>query len=562
MALDTDRAFPLLRNLTLHLAVRLAPAKGSRKPRFAVFPLEPALDRLVRVPSLESFAYLLIEDVVKLFLESLCPDERIMECQPFRITRNADMSVQEDLAPDLLKGMLDVLDARREGACVRLEIAETATQRLRNFLQSSLALRSEDIYAIPGPIDLAFLSSLADLQDHDELKYEAWPPQPSPAIDPALSMVENVAKRDILLQHPYEHFDPVVRLMDEAADDPQVMAIKQILYRTSYNSPIVTALRRAARKGKYVTVIVELKARFDEARNIEWAQAMERDGVQVIYGIKGLKTHAKLTIIVRRDPEGVRRYLHIGTGNYNEATARLYSDTSYFTCDEDLGTEASIFFNTITGFSQPRSFHFIAAAPLGLRDRILELIEAERAFKKQRQKALIVAKLNALVDPDIIQALYGASQEGVEIRLNVRGICCLRPQVPGISENITVTSIVDRYLEHSRIFYFHHGGEERLYLSSADWMPRNLDRRIELLVPVRDKRCCGKLLDILNVYLDDNVKAQRLLPDGSHERVMAVGRRKRVRSQEALYDKICQSVKKRFKQRPVSFKPHRPTADE
>ena len=299
---------------------------------------------------------------------------------------------------------------------------------------------------------------LTDLKGFDALRYEPWPPQPSPDIDPKTSMFEMLSRRDVLLCHPYESFEPVVRLIEEAAEDPDVLAIKQMLYRTSRNSPIVAALARAAQRGKHVTAIVELKARFDEARNIEWAKNLEQADVQVIYGVKGLKTHAKICIIVRREPQGIQRYVHFGTGNYNEITARMYSDVSFMTCNEELGADASSFFNAITGYSQPQRFRKIAAAPLGLRDRLLELIDAETERKQQGQKAQISAKLNSLVDPEIIQALYAASQAGVKMRLNVRGICCLRPGVAGLSENITVVSIVDRFLEHARILHFHHGG--------------------------------------------------------------------------------------------------------
>ena len=561
MAVDPDAPFPLLRNLTLHLAVRLAPAEGSRTPRYAVFPVAPGLERLIRIPSRESFAYVLIEDVIKLFIHLVFPGEKILECQPFRITRNADITVQEDLASDLLSGMLDVLDARTESECIRLEISENVTRRLRTFLQRALKLRTQDIYANPGPLDLSYLWSLADLQGYEEHKAEPWRPQPSPWIDPTVPMFDTLAQRDILLHHPYEQFDPIVRLLEEAAADPDVLAIKQILYRTSTNSPIVAALAHAAAMGKYVTVIVELKARFDEARNIDWARALEKAGVQVIYGIKGLKTHAKLCIVIRRENDGIRRYLHMGTGNYNESTAKLYSDISYLTCDEDLGVEASIFFNTITGFSQPRTFQHLAAAPNGLRERLLELIEAERALKKRRKKCRIMIKVNSLVDPALIQALYGASQDGVEILLNIRGICCLRPGISGVSENIRVTSIVDRHLEHSRIFYFSHGGEDRLYIGSADLMQRNLDRRVELLVPVRDKACKKRLMQILETYFTDSVKAKMLNADGSYSRVGMPEGGKPVRSQEVLYRRATRAAQKKVKQRRTAFEPHRPSAD-
>jgi polyphosphate kinase len=363
--------------------------------------------------------------------------------------------------------------------------------------------------------------------------------------------------------HPYQSFDPVVRLVEEAAVDPDVLAIKQILYRTSRTSPIVAALARAAQRGKYVTAIVELKARFDEARNIEWARNLEEHGVQVIYGVKGLKTHAKVCIIVRREPHGIVRYLHFGTGNYNETTARLYSDVSLLTANEELGADAVTFFNTITGYSQPQRYRKIEAAPTGLRPRLLELIESETHRKQQGLAARIDAKVNSLVDPEIIQALYAASQAGVPVRLNIRGISCLRPGVTGLSENISVVSIVDRYLEHARILRFHHGGDDLVFISSADWMPRNLDRRIELLVPVEDPPLKQRLVETLETYFEDNVKARHLQPDGSYVRPkIPRGTRRRRRSQELLYEEACRRLKVAQQSQPTTFEPHRAPGGE
>ncbi|HEY2411345.1 MAG TPA: polyphosphate kinase 1, partial [Pirellulaceae bacterium] len=390
----------------------------------------------------------------------------------------------------------------------------------------------------------------------EALKYEPWPPQPSPDIEQGTKMFDIISRQDVLLFHPYESFDPVLRLIEEAAADPDVLAIKQILYRTSRKSPIVAALARAAQRGKYVTVIVELKARFDEARNIEWARSLEEQGVQVIYGVKGLKTHAKTCIIVRREPHGVVRYVHFGTGNYNEITAKIYSDASLLTANEELGADAVAFFNAITGYSQPQRYRKIEAAPTGLRPRILELIEAETHRRQQGQQAFIDAKINSLVDPEIISALYAASQAGVPVRLNVRGICCLRPGVAELSENISVVSIVDRYLEHSRIFHFHHGGDNLVFISSADWMPRNLDRRIELLVPIEDQAAKERLIAILNTYFDDNVKARLLQPDGTYKRLKP-GRKKARRSQEVLYEEVRQRVKEAGQSKTTTFEPHR-----
>ncbi|MFM7842643.1 MAG: polyphosphate kinase 1, partial [Planctomycetota bacterium] len=472
-----------------------------------------------------------------------------------------DLSFREDQAADLLVGMTELLTRRRQGDSVRLEIAANCSSATLEFLQSVLMLAERDLFLIPGPMELSTLSSLCDLKGFDSLRYEPWPPLPSPDIDPKIDIFQALNQQDILLHHPYESFDPVVRLIETAADDPDVLAIKQILYRTSRNSPIVAALARAARRGKQVTAIVELKARFDEARNITWAKNLAQDDVQVIYGVKGLKTHAKLCIVVRREPHGIQRYVHFGTGNYNEITSRIYSDISLMTCNEELGADASSFFNAITGYTQPQNLTKLAAAPLGLRSRLMELILGETERKRQGQKAQITAKLNSLFDPEIIEALYQASQAGVKVRLNVRGICCLRPGVPGLSENISVVSIVDRFLEHARILYFYHGGDERLFISSADWMPRNLDRRVELLVPIEAPLAKQRLVSILDYYFQDNEKARQLQSDGNYQRVKA-SKRKSFRSQERLYQDLAQAAAQAEQMRRVVFEPHRAPSNE
>jgi polyphosphate kinase len=472
------------------------------------------------------------------------------------LPRNADISVREDAASDLLAGMEEVLDERRHADCVRLEIDESASPMLLNFLRRALGIEKVEAFSLPGPLDLAAWSTLSDRLGFDHLKYEPWPPQRSPLLTAGRSMFETITAQDVLLYHPYDSFEPVQRLVEEAAVDPEVLAIKQILYRTSRDSPIVAALQRAAENGKHVTVVVELKARFDEARNIAWARRLEQAGAQVIYGVKGLKTHAKACLIVRREPHGIQRYVHFGTGNYNEATARVYSDASLFTVDGDLGSDVVAFFNAVSGYSQPQKYRKLEAAPIGLRDRLLEMIRTETDRARDRQPARIMAKVNALLDTQLIDALYEASQEGVEIRLNVRGICCLRPGVPGLSENIEVVSIVDRFLEHARIMYFHHGGDGRVFMSSADWMPRNLDRRIELLVPIEDAQCRQRLTHILETCFADNAKARRLRGDGTHERATAAG--EVVRAQERLFDEVRAAVRQAEQQRATVFEPHLP----
>ena len=475
-----------------------------------------------------------------------------------RITRNADMSVQEDQAFDLLSEMESVLEARTRSDCVRLEIEAAVSPATSKFLQTIFGVDDLGTYSVPGPVDLSVLMNLGSLSGFDKLKYKPWPPRQNPRFIKGKSIFETIRAGNILLYHPYDSFDPVQQFVDEAADDPDVVAIKQVLYRTSKNSPIVAALARAAEKGKYVTALVELKARFDEERNIEWARELENAGVQVIYGIKGLKTHCKICIVLRKEPQGLRRYMHFGTGNYNEITARLYSDVSYLTCDEDYGIDASAFFNTITGCSQPCPYRKIEAAPHGLRNKLISLIEAETERSRQGHKARIMAKMNALVDVHIIKALYAASQAGVKIRLNVRGICCLRPGIKGLSENIRVISIVDRFLEHARIFYFLNGGDEQVFISSADWMPRNLDRRVELLIPVEDASSRQRLVQILETHLADTVNGWQLKSDGRYERLAAPGKKKPVRSQEEIYLQVCAMTEESRRQQRIMFEPLRP----
>ena len=560
MAIDPEDDFPLLAGLSLNLFVRLPPA-AEGLPRYAVVVLPRALPRFLTLPSEQGYHYVLLEEVVSAFLARLFPGETIVESVPFRLTRNADLSVREDLADDLLQGMKDVLTERRQSACIRLEIGPRTSGETLTFLQGALGLSERDLYPAPGPLGLAVYFRIATLSGFPSLQEDDWPPQPSPDLAPRESIFEAIARQDLLLFQPYDSYDPVVRLLNEAADDPHVLAIKQILYRTSERSPMVAALARAAEKDKHVTVVVELRARFDEARNIEWATELERAGVQVIYGLRGLKVHAKACLIVRREAAGIRRYLHLGTGNYNEKTARLYSDVSLLTCNDDLGADVSQFFNAITGYAQPFAYRKIEAAPLTLRARLLELIQNETERRKQDQPARIVLKLNSLVDTAMIAALYEASRAGVEVQLNIRGICCLRPGVPGLSENIVVSAIVDRYLEHARILYFHNGGEPLVFISSADWMPRNLDRRVELLVPVEAPPARERLIAILETCLADNVQGRRLTSEGAYKRLTAAGRSKVVRAQEMFYRWACAAAEQAERKQSLVFEPQRPAAD-
>lgn len=556
MGIDTERDFPLLTSRSLYVGVQIAAAEEDRGHRFAVIPLGKTLSRILTLPTDHGFSFALLEDVVRCFVQDFFPGEEVLSTASFRITRNADISLQEDSAADLLHGMKEILQLRKTADCVRLEIDDQASTDILDFLHQSLKIGPTETSQLPNPIDLSFLMRLAVIEGFDHLRNTPWPPQRSPLIDPSQSMFSTLSEQDILLAHPYESFSPVVRLIEEAADDPDVLAIKQTLYRTSKDSAIVAALQKAAERGKYVTTIVELKARFDEARNMEWAEELEEAGVQVIYGVRHLKTHAKICIIVRREPRGIVRYVHFGTGNYNESTAQLYSDMSYFTCNEELGKDASSFFNAITGYSQPQQYSALEAAPIGLRKKLLSLIDSEIERRKQGQRALIMAKLNALVDADLIEALYRASQAGVTVQLNIRGVCCLRPGVKGLSENITVVSIVDRFLEHARMIYFHHGGDSLSFISSADWMPRNLDKRIELLVPIVDRNCKRRMTEILETYFHDNRNAWQLMPDGSYQRRQP--KDDPVRSQEILYQSAVDTLKVAEQTRTTIFEPHQP----
>ncbi|MBF0500953.1 MAG: polyphosphate kinase 1 [Candidatus Riflebacteria bacterium] len=534
-------------------------AVGETQFRYAIVPLPRGLPRFVTVPGGDGYCYILLEDVVTAFIQRLFPGEPVLETVSFRITRNADLAVAEDQASDFMEEMKDVLVERKRGDCVRLEIDRRASRQTLAFLSEALEIGAEEIYTIAGPIQLSSFMTLGGKPGFDGLRFEPWPPLPSPDLKPGDSMFEAIARHDIFLAHPYQSFEPVTRFIDEAADDPDVLAIKQILYRTSKESPIVAALARAAAKEKHVTVLVELKARFDEARNIEWASALERAGVQVIYGLRGLKVHGKICIVVRREAGGIKRYVHFGTGNYNETTARIYSDVSLMTCAEDFGADASAFFNAITGYSQPVRYRKIEAAPVGLRSRLIDLIDSETERSRQGQVSFIKAKLNSLVDVDVIKALYRASMTGVKIDLIVRGICCLRPGVKGLSENIRVISIVDRFLEHARLLYFHHGGDRLLFLSSADWMPRNLDRRVELLVPVEYEPCRAVMMEILESAFFDTAQAWQLQTDGNYLRINPVRGAKMLRSQEILYKKAKDAFGMARKNRVGVFEPQRPT---
>ena len=563
MAIEPEEVFPLLPNQMLNVAIRLAPVKeappdrSAGADRYAIIPCGRTLPRFLSVPTDSGFAYMLLEDVVILSVNLFFPNDEILECVPFRLTRNAEVEVEELTPHGLAESMAEVLLARTQADCVRIEIDERASAEMVQFLVGQLEVSEKDVDRLPGPLDLGDFMSLATRRGFEELQYKPWPAVNSPEVPLEEKMFDILAERDVFLYHPYESFEPVVRLIEEAAEDPDVIAIKQTLYRISRNSPIVAALKRGVENGKHVTVLLELKARFDEERNLKQAREMEAIGAQVILGVKGLKTHAKVCIIVRREPHGIQRYLHFGTGNYNESTAKLYSDASLFTSNDDFGADAIAFFNSISGYSQPpQSYRHLESAPLRLRDTLKSLIEAEAERARSGQQARILVKLNALTDIPLIDALYAASQAGVDILLNIRGICCLKPGVEGLSERVRVVSIVDRYLEHARMLYFHHGGDPKLFISSADWMKRNLDNRKELLVPIEDNDCRDRMVGILESYFQDNVKASVLNPDGSYKHLTPDGHAK-FRAQSILYKASREAVQRFKKRRRTIFEPHR-----
>ncbi len=547
IGVDPGHPFPHLRNKSLNVAVLLQKEgkrgrRGGRPESLAVVQVPSVLPRLVPVPPADGRAYLLLEALIAAHVGEFFPGYAVKQTAPFRVTRNWDLSLDEEESEDLLSTVQEELRRRDRGAAVRLQIDNAASAELERMLADALHLSTPaDVYRVPGPLQLADLMSLAEGDHRAELRAEPVVPAQPAILRDAKSITSGIVDRDVLLHHPYESFDPVVRFLSEAAEDPNVLAIKQTLYRTSGDSPFVQALSRAAENGKQVTVLVEIKARFDEANNIAWARRLEENGVHVVYGLVGLKTHCKVSLVVKREGAKIRRYVHLGTGNYNPQTARQYTDISLFTTREAIADDVSALFNMLTGFADPPQWKRIAVAPLGLLQRIVGLIEREAQKAKRGEPARIVAKMNALVDPTVIRALYSASQAGVEIDLIVRGICCLRPGMPGVSEKIRVTSVVDRFLEHSRVFAFGTGGDAEVYLSSADWMPRNFLRRIEVMWPVEDAQLRARIIDeILGAALRDDVKARRLATDGSYTRAEPSGRP--VRSQMLLVEAARRGV--------------------
>ena len=517
MAVDASRPFPLIRNKTLNIAALLTGKKTEDETVFATVQVPSVLPRLVQIPSEgETKSFILLEQIIERNIGILFSNYKVLCAYPYRIMRNADLTIDEDEASDLLKEIENKLKMRQWGEVIRLEIEEKVDKKLLKFLKTELKVSDEDIFQIAGPIDLTFLMKMYGIDGYDHLRYKPYTPQQVPEITPGSDIFAAIRKGDIFLHHPYETFDPVVDFIRQASKDPDVLAIKQTLYRVSGNSPIISSLAQAAENGKQVSVLVELKARFDEENNILWAKMLEKAGCHVIYGLLGLKTHSKITLVVRREEEGIRRYVHLGTGNYNDSTAKLYTDCGLLTCDPLIGEDATAVFNMLSGYSEPLGWNKLSLAPLWLRGRFLRLIQRETRNAREGIPARIVAKMNSLCDREIIASLYEASNAGVKIQLIVRGICCLRAGIPGLSENITVCSIVGNFLEHSRIFYFENDGEPQIFMGSADWMPRNLDRRVEILFPVEDEKLKARICHILEVQLADNVKAQYLRPDGTY----------------------------------------------
>lgn len=519
MAVDSSRPFPLVRNKTLNIAA-LVQKKEEEVYEFATVQVPSVLPRIVCLPPEKDLQkIILLEEVIERNIQKLFLNYHIICAHPFRIMRNADLTIDEDEAEDLLKEIEKQVKRRQWGEVIRLEVEEGMDKRLLKILKKELEISSQGIYEIDGPLDLTFLMKAYGMDGFEHLKEPKYEPKQVPGLQAGCDIFEEIRKGDLLLHHPYETFDPVVDFIRQAAGDKSVLAIKQTLYRVSGNSPIIAALAEAAENGKQVTVLVELKARFDEENNIVWARKLEKAGCHVIYGLVGLKTHSKITLVVRKEEDGIRRYVHLGTGNYNDATAKLYTDIGLLTCSELIGEDATAVFNMLSGYSEPLFWNKLSLAPLWLKDKFLYLIEREKNYVKEGKKARIIAKMNSLCDKDIIKGLYEASAAGVKIDLIVRGICCLKVGIPGVSENITVRSIVGNFLEHSRIYYFENNEDSEIYCSSADWMPRNLERRVEILFPIERPELKEKVEKILQYQLQDNLKAHILQPDGSYEKV-------------------------------------------
>ncbi|MFE4040608.1 MULTISPECIES: RNA degradosome polyphosphate kinase [Priestia] len=541
MAIDTYRPFPMLMNKSLNLAVVLSENLNDEqqiaeiKGRLAIVQVPSMLTRYIEIATSDSTRlFVLLEDVIAYFIKKLFKGYRVSSVSQFRITRNADMTIHEEDAQDLLKEIEEELQKRKWGAAVRLEIKSPYDQGVLAYLESVLEIDDEDVYEIEGQLDLTSLFSFYRLlkSTHEELAEKAFIPKLTIELHPDQNIFDQMIQRDILLHHPYESFKPVLDFVNGAADDENVLAIKQTLYRVSGDSPVIKALKRAAAKGKQVTVLVELKARFDEENNVQWAKELERAGCHVIYGMTHLKTHGKITLVVRREGEHIKRFVHLGTGNYNDATAKIYTDISLFTVNRNIGIDAANFFNYLSGYTQKPVYHHLSVAPFDIRNDFLHLIDQEIHYHRRYGNGRIIGKMNSLTDKILIMKLYEASIAGVTIELIVRGACCLRPQIQGVSENIRVRSIVGRFLEHSRIYYFHHNKQEKFFFSSADMMTRNMVKRVEILFPILDTYLKKKVWKWLEVMLADNVKAREQDQEGNYHYVIKKDHELSINSQE------------------------------
>ncbi len=527
MAIDSSRPFPLIQNKTLNIAALIKSRNKDKKEKkeydIATVQVPSVLPRVILLPQKDrpkrKCRVILLENVIEHYLDVLFLNHEIICSAPYRIMRNADLSIDEDDAEDLLKEIEKSLKMRQWGEVIKFEYEERMDKRLVKYLKKQFKVHSCDMYAFNGPLDLTFLMKCYGIEGFEDLKEAPYIPQKNKKLRADKNIFNQIRKGDVLLHHPYESFDPIVAFIKQAAEDENVLAIKQTLYRVSGHSPIIAALAQAAENGKQVTVLVELKARFDEENNINWARKLEKAGCHVIYGLVGLKTHCKIALVVRREADGIRRYVHLGTGNYNDSTAKLYTDTGMFTCRNAVGEDATAVFNMLSGYSEPANWNQLIVAPIWMKKRFLEMIARETQNAKEGKPARIIAKCNSLCDRKIILALYEASCAGVQIDLIVRGICCLVAGKPGVSENIRVRSIVGTFLEHARIFYFYNDGNEEVYMGSADWMPRNLDRRVEIVFPVEAPDLKEKAKHILDVQLRDTLKAHCLLEDGTYRKV-------------------------------------------
>ncbi len=527
MAIDSSRPFPLIQNKTLNIAALIKSRNKDKKEKkeydIATVQVPSVLPRVILLPQKDGpkrkCRVILLENVIEHYLDVLFLNHEIICSAPYRIMRNADLSIDEDDAEDLLKEIEKSLKMRQWGEVIKFEYEERMDKRLVKYLKKQFKVHSCDMYAFNGPLDLTFLMKCYGIEGFEDLKEAPYIPQKNKKLRADKNIFNQIRKGDVLLHHPYESFDPIVAFIKQAAEDENVLAIKQTLYRVSGHSPIIAALAQAAENGKQVTVLVELKARFDEENNINWARKLEKAGCHVIYGLVGLKTHCKIALVVRREADGIRRYVHLGTGNYNDSTAKLYTDTGMFTCRNAVGEDATAVFNMLSGYSEPANWNQLIVAPIWMKKRFLEMIARETQNAKEGKPARIIAKCNSLCDRKIILALYEASCAGVQIDLIVRGICCLVAGKSGVSENIRVRSIVGTFLEHARIFYFYNDGNEEVYMGSADWMPRNLDRRVEIVFPVEAPDLKEKAKHILDVQLRDTLKAHCLLEDGTYRKV-------------------------------------------